>query len=251
MNRNTHIAVWLRMLAIGETRLGAGVNSFLNRQANNVANSYKVYGSFEAQTAVHDGLGKLFKLLVAHYTSTTQQLISYTAEQLGSSKKATFQEIVQGYIAKTALEKAMFINKTTTDLVRKAISDAEEKGLGEVATADLIQESIGGTMAESRARTIARTETHNAASYGMQAAAEETGLPMMREWVAIEDERTREDHSSADGQIVGMDEPFDVGGESLDRPGDGSPENSINCRCSMLFHVQDGGTGDSGVSFEE
>jgi hypothetical protein len=51
------------------------------------------------------------------------------------------------------------------------------------------------------------------------------------------DNRTREDHAAADGQRVPVGEPFIVGGESLEFPGDpaGSPEQVINCRCSTVL----------------
>jgi uncharacterized protein with gpF-like domain len=88
---------------------------------------------------------------------------------------------------------------------------------------------------------IARTETHGAANYGAGRAARETNLPLNREWIASGDERTRETHAEADGQIVGMDEPFTVGGASLMYPGDpaGPAEEVINCRCSVGFIVDE------------
>ena len=60
---------------------------------------------------------------------------------------------------------------------------------------------------------------------------------MKREWVAAQGERTREDHSAANGQIVSMNQPFIVGGEELMYPGDpnGSAENVINCRCIVAY----------------
>ncbi len=53
----------------------------------------------------------------------------------------------------------------------------------------------------------------------------------------MHDSKTREDHAEADGQEVGMDEPFDVGGEQLMYPGDpaGSAGNVINCRCTVIY----------------
>jgi uncharacterized protein with gpF-like domain len=55
------------------------------------------------------------------------------------------------------------------------------------------------------------------------------------------DERTRDEaganHVAADGQIVGMNEPFTVSGEKLMFPGDpaGSAKNTIMCRCQVVF----------------
>jgi uncharacterized protein with gpF-like domain len=58
---------------------------------------------------------------------------------------------------------------------------------------------------------------------------------MERRWMAALDDRTRDAHGSADGQIVKVDKPFNVGGEELMYPGDpaGSAENVINCRCTQ------------------
>lgn len=65
-------------------------------------------------------------------------------------------------------------------------------------------------------------------------------ITIQKTWVATLDEATREAHADADGQQVGLDETFDVDGEDLEFPGDdsGSPENVINCRCSVLYGVE-------------
>ena len=56
-----------------------------------------------------------------------------------------------------------------------------------------------------------------------------------KEWLTARDEKVREAHWAADGQIVRINEPFEVGGEALMWPGDlnGSPGNIINCRCTV------------------
>ena len=41
-------------------------------------------------------------------------------------------------------------------------------------------------------------------------------------------------HGAANGQEVDFDKPFLVGGEYMQRPGEGSARNVINCRCSMF-----------------
>ncbi len=54
---------------------------------------------------------------------------------------------------------------------------------------------------------------------------------------SAEDDLVRETHAEADGQVVPVDQPFDVGGESLDYPGDpsGSDAECCNCRCSVIY----------------
>jgi SPP1 gp7 family putative phage head morphogenesis protein len=235
MQKERHIAVWLRMLAQKEIATARSAGNLLKAQAAAIAKGYKEGGQSGAEEQIKEGVNDWVKLLVATYSVTIKDFAKYTFQQLDSTKKMSFQELVQGFIAREALKKSIFISETTKESVRKVISDGVENGDGEVVIASNINEAVGGTLAANRARTIARTEVHNAATYGMQAAAEETDRPLMREWVSVQDERTRDDHSEADGQQVEMDEPFEVGGESIDRPGEGSPENSINCRCTIIY----------------
>ena len=54
------------------------------------------------------------------------------------------------------------------------------------------------------------------------------------------DDRVRETHVEADVQVVGVDDPFMVGGYPLNEPGDSSlgapPGETINCRCSAVYY---------------
>lgn len=86
-----------------------------------------------------------------------------------------------------------------------------------------------------RTEMIARTETIRASNAGTNELFSEWGV-RQQEWLATKDDRTRDDHAEADGQIVNMGAAFYVGGEWLDFPGDpnGSPENTINCRCTTI-----------------
>jgi uncharacterized protein with gpF-like domain len=91
----------------------------------------------------------------------------------------------------------------------------------------------------NRAKTIARTEVISAAngSASLAAAQLPADVAAGQEFIATRDDRTRDDHAEADGQVVAMGEPFIVGGEALLYPGDpaGSPENTISCRCTVAF----------------
>ena len=90
------------------------------------------------------------------------------------------------------------------------------------------------TMNRNSAIRTARTAVTNAQNAGRQdsyVAATKMGIEMEREWVSALDARTRPEHAEADGQVVGVDEPFIVGGEKLMFPGDrnGSGWNTYNC----------------------
>lgn len=85
----------------------------------------------------------------------------------------------------------------------------------------------------NRSMVIARTEVGSATNWSQHQIAVDTGVHMEKEWLALNDDRTRDDHSEADGQVVDLDEPFEVGADLLMYPGDpaGGPEQVINCRC--------------------
>lgn len=93
---------------------------------------------------------------------------------------------------------------------------------------------------------IARTETTRIENSARQSIGDEgvrLGFKMWKRWVATGDARTRDEHLSADGQEVPNDEPFEIGGEQLMFPGDeslgASPENTINCRCTMVPFIKE------------
>lgn len=117
-----------------------------------------------------------------------------------------------------------------------------------------------------RSKSIAITETNSAFNSGIQAAAVNMqsdyngfttraamigpiqklaklamrGGIVYKRWVAQADDRVRDDHADAHGQIKRVHLPFEVGGEGLMFPGDpdGSPDNIINCRCYQKIFVR-------------
>jgi len=129
---------------------------------------------------------------------------------------------------------AQQVTETTIEMLRKELQEAlrNHEGINEIMkrVARVFDLSEKGW----RAERIARTETIRAANKGTLEGYRQAGV-RKKEWVTALDERTREWHAEADGQIVGIDEPFIVGGEQLMYPGDpnGSPENTINCRCTV------------------
>jgi uncharacterized protein with gpF-like domain len=80
-------------------------------------------------------------------------------------------------------------------------------------------------------------ETQNSAETAKEAEAQVVivnSAQVTKEWVSRGDSRVRDAHRAADGQVVPMNMPFIVKGESLQYPGDpaGSASNIVNCRCS-------------------
>lgn len=148
----------------------------------------------------------------------------------------TFLRLIEAFIRGVGATKVVQISRTTEDQIRQVISDGVSEGLGAAAIAANLRQRAP-IVAGVRAAIIARTETHSASQWAQVTAVRDTGLQLRKEWVAASDERTRISHADADGQIVGQDEPFLVGGQELQFPGDpnGSAENIINCRCVVNF----------------
>lgn len=144
-------------------------------------------------------------------------------------------EWLETYTFKFAQE----VSKTTIEMLRRELQQALENGEG----IDSIMERVANIFHISsdgwRAERIARTETIRSANFGSMEGYRQAGI-RKKEWITALDERTREAHARADGQVVGIDDTFIVGGEPLRFPGDptGSPENTINCRCTVAPVVE-------------
>lgn len=138
---------------------------------------------------------------------------------------------IQIFAKKWAANKVQKVSDTTKKRINRAITrgSAENKSPGQIA--DDIYNTTGNDIGEFRAEVIARTETHSASQAGSLETASALGIPLKKIWVAVSDDRTRQDHADANGQTVEMDEAFEVGDDELDFPGDpsGSPEEIINC----------------------
>jgi len=99
----------------------------------------------------------------------------------------------------------------------------------------------GFGISRRRANLIARTETHNAASYANnkyhKQVQQDLGTSMVKQWVSTSDLRTRSAHSTANGQKVDMDDEFIIGGVSMGYAGDpkGGAKNVVNCRCIIIY----------------
>lgn len=194
-----------------------------------------------------------FLLAMAKHKENTTALIRRTYEIAGNEfaqpiyEKArgrgmvtkdfeNFARLLQLFIGTIGADKVAQITDTTQAQIRESINEGITEGLGVSAIASNIR-ARAPILAGVRSAVIARTETHSASQWAQVEAIRDTGLQLRKEWVAAIDERTRNNHMDADGQIVGPDEAFEVGGESLAFPGDpsGSAENVINCRCVLNF----------------
>lgn len=124
------------------------------------------------------------------------------------------------------------VNQTTKEALRATMAEGISAGEG----LEQIRQRITNVYSEAsgfRSEMIARTEVGSAQNFGRSSEMENQKVGK-QVWIASFS-NTRDAHAEADGQVTNVGEPFIVGGEQLDYPGDpsGSPENIINCQCQV------------------
>ena len=141
--------------------------------------------------------------------------------------------IVQ-FIEARAQRFAQAVNETTWTALKTSLVEGLGDGEDIPSLAARVL-SVMGDRIRSAPETIARTEVISSYNAGIWEAWRQSSVVVKKRWLATLDERVRDAHREAHGQTVGLNDPFDVGGEHLQYPGDGagSPENIIQCRCTM------------------
>ena len=177
----------------------------------------------------------LEQILLPHYREVITTFSKRVLTRL--EIKDEFDAIVRRYINERGGRNIVNISAFTKEQVNKTISEEIAKGSGYRGAAKAV-EQLGPDFSRRRSAVIARTETHNASGFAHHEMHKEYMPPnTTKKWVATTDSRTRSIHASANGQTVGIDENFIVGGRPMRYAGDyrGGPENVINCRCTIVY----------------
>jgi HK97 family phage portal protein len=143
--------------------------------------------------------------------------------------------MVTEYLDKYCGKQIEDINSTTETLIREQLKAGEGNGESIPDLCDRIGQYFDD-MEGYRVERIARTEVIGASNNASLMGYKQSGVVEKKEWLTAIDGRERSWHAQADGQIVGIDEKFIVGGEEMDCPGDGgaSSGNVVNCRCTII-----------------
>ena len=118
--------------------------------------------------------------------------------------------------------------RITTD-INQILTTGYTSGKGINVVADMMTKRF--TQLETwEAKRIARTEIHNAHNNAVMRTYEALNVEYTQ-WIAADDDRTRESHTELNGEIIPMGGTYSNG---LAYPGDttGDIEEWINCRCS-------------------
>lgn len=210
--------------------------------------NYKAYGKTYAEYHLKPN-GRMEIVLRSLYLTITPAEATRTygaiRKQYGVPVKrasfgysATWNEDVKRYLDKFLLEKAVLpISETTKDWILRVLKRGIEEGKG---VEEIVRELRDSDITRNRAMKIVRTESVRAANFGYMIGAYDSDYEMVKEWVAVEDGRTRRTHSHAsgvDGEKRDLMKPFSNG---LQYPGDPTApaKETINCRCVVTFRVK-------------
>ncbi len=130
-------------------------------------------------------------------------------------------------LTKAMEKRAMFFAESVTDTTFKKLTSTLTTGINEGEGIGALTERVNEVykeIPEHRAALIARTETTNANNEGMLNQYKTSDVVQGKEWIATLDDRTRDAHSSINGQIVALEVPFSNGLQYPQEP---------NCRCVL------------------
>ncbi len=230
-----------------EKRVFSRLNTLFRKFVNVQMHLYKEYGVYQPNTAAQVLNEDMFPLLLTHYKRIFQSVYNLNEDKYYNKKQEAFvfgrsvdfEEVVFTYFN----SKQLILSGISISLANR-ISRVIEQGRADNLTLPQIAKLVSDKflpISRSRAALIARTETHNAASFANHSyhkqVEKDLGLKMMKRWVATNDARTRPAHASANGQTVDMNEKFIVGGTEMDFAGDsaGGAKNVVNCRCVIIY----------------
>jgi len=210
----------------------------------------------------------LSRILVNHYEIVGTEFDNRISQQLPSDVAITEDEedlIAEALLVWILIEApthSRLINATTQDnmldAVRGALNDPlvrDLSGLEAQRTAamvagrqlerDLLGREPGILMTETQtpAETAKATEAEVLAGQTPSISGGTVeDSPLKKEWVSRGDNLVRPAHLAADGQIVRINEPFQVGADALRWPGDrtlgASLGNIVNCRCEANYNTE-------------
>lgn len=231
-----------------EKRFFKRLNTLYRKFLNTQLYLYSEFGIYDEAVATQSLNEDFMPLVLTHYKRIFQVIyrsnedkyfVDQKQEAFVFGRSTDFEEVVQTYFNTRQLVLAGISARLS-----KRISNLIEKGRADNLTLPEIAKLVSNTflpISRSRAALIARTETHNAASFANHSyhktVENDLGIKMLKKWVATNDGRTRSAHAAANGQIVDMNEDFVIGGMPMEYAGDpkGGVANVVNCRCVIIY----------------
>lgn len=126
-----------------------------------------------------------------------------------------------------------------TETMANEVRDLIADGIAEGETEKQLKERVRSYFVDakdSKAKSIARTETAAAFNNGTLASYQEAGVGWV-EWSAANDGETRASHKGADGEVVALGDTFSNGLTHPHQPG-APAKQVVNCRCLVIARLE-------------
>lgn len=179
----------------------------------------------------------LFKMYNNSSSKTVQWCRTLFGWKLeGNAIDAIRNKSMEEFNKKLSASRVTSITETTRSIMNKYITESQAKGINTNEMAKGLCEKVM-EMSDSRAKTIARTETSYAVNNTTHITAVEAGMST-KTWLHVGGgKEDRNSHLALDGKTIKIDEKFNVGGYSASCPHDGSlpAKESINCYCIAIY----------------
>lgn len=231
-----------------EKYFGPSIKNALNQQVQAAVRSLKA-GNHNPELkvtsqSIHNALKPLYLDSVV-YGAKVRAFLNRQKARMPIGFNERMITLMLQYFETDILNTSEGITDTTRDLIRRVLGNAALYGYGidwQVAEIEKLT-----ALNYDRSRMIARTESVTSANQAGRFAAKETGLLLKKEWLSTIDNRTRKDHLIANGQIVEVDDYFNVGGGiTMLQPGARKQQNGtevpakevVRCRCTTLYLPQ-------------
>jgi hypothetical protein len=224
------------------TSLENGVYSIMIRFYKKISELFKQLGFSKEKTILEKTFvdfrpkmeKKLFSIVLLSFDSQKIKIQYFNGKSI--DLREIYLNAIKLWVEEKVAKLITSISESTKIIIKSIVKSGISSGKSNSQISKEISDNID-QFSKVRSRRIARTETHSATEFGSYSAAKESGLDLVKIWGATNDERTRNHHSEADGQIREISENFTVGDGKLLFPGDpkGDAKNIINCRCTCLY----------------
>jgi len=173
--------------------------------------------------------------LIAAITPSELKILKISGKaalaRVGVSKPFISEGFIGIWLQNQIKVDSSLINKTTRTKLSKQYYEALANGEGINEIKERVK-NVYKIRGDAEAVRIARTQTGAIINEASVEAYKQSGVVKKKEWIATMDDRVRPEHAAADGQIVDVDKPFEVGGVLMNAP------SQINCRCATAPFIE-------------
>ena len=219
-----------RQLSLAESQIAPKISRYYQREYNKGVANFVETGNTDYQSLFKYDFFK--NIYIELYESVSLRFANWYARNNEKYKikanpkqfTANWRAAFNYYAGKVAATNVVLVSgtakKTLISLTQRLYRDPDFVSLGADQRARILRKQFK-KYSRYQAIRLVRTESTRAANFGIEQSALSVyaGQKLKKQWITSLDGREREWHAAAHNQVVDMDKPFIVGGESMQRPG--------------------------------